>query len=209
MTRLYLARHGETEWNLEKRLQGHLDSPLTKLGVLQANWLAAALNDVPLDVIYTSSSPRAYRTAESILQDRKVELIATDELKEMNLGDWEGRIAPELEREYPEQFRAYWNAPHLFKPLTGESYEDVRIRVATFLEAILPQHEGQNVLLVTHTVTLKMIMASYEQRPLSELWNPPYIHPASLSLIEWVNGDPRIVLHGDSSHYQTDLNTTT
>jgi broad specificity phosphatase PhoE len=202
MTKLYIARHGETMWNIEKRLQGHMDSPLTELGVNQAGWLAEALREVHFDQIYASSSARAYRTAELIRLNRDLNITSTDDLKEMNLGDWEGRLASELEVEFPELFHQYWRTPHLYVPVSGESYTDVQKRVDAFVATILSQHQDQSILLVTHTVTLKLIMAYFEKRSLPELWNSPYIHPACLCLVEADVTDSRILLHGDTSHYQ-------
>jgi len=79
-TTLYLARHGETLWNVEGRLQGHLDSPLTEVGKRQAGWLRRSLESIPFDAIYTSPSGRAYHTAEILRGDRNVDIITCDSL---------------------------------------------------------------------------------------------------------------------------------
>ncbi|WP_412973888.1 histidine phosphatase family protein [Paenibacillus sp. OAS669] len=90
-TTLYLTRHGETEWNVEGKLQGHKDSPLTNLGKRQAKWLGASLKEIEFDAIYSSPSPRTYQTAEIIREERKIELSSCDSLKEIGLGSWEGQ----------------------------------------------------------------------------------------------------------------------
>jgi phosphohistidine phosphatase SixA len=84
-TNIYLVRHGQTEWNVEHRMQGHQDSPLTELGLTQAHWLGDAFEDKPLDLIYSSSSYRAFRTAELIRKDKVIDIIKHDDFKEMNL----------------------------------------------------------------------------------------------------------------------------
>lgn len=85
-TTVYLTRHGQTEWNVQQRMQGHQDSPLTPLGVQQAEWLGKGLREVPLDAVYASSSPRTLRTAEIILGERGIPVTACDEFKELCMG---------------------------------------------------------------------------------------------------------------------------
>lgn len=201
-TRLYLIRHGETEWNLQGRLQGHADSPLSQLGRQQAQWLAESLQDVRFDVLLSSSSGRTMETARIVRGLREQPIQAADIWREMHLGAWEGRLAEEIKLEQPESFGAFWSRQHEYKPDSGESYEALQERVLPALERLLEEHAGNTIGLFSHTVTLKIIMAHIEQRPLAELWNPPYFYPTCLSLVEWKEGRPRIVLHGDTSHFQ-------
>ncbi|NEW06446.1 histidine phosphatase family protein [Paenibacillus sp. SYP-B3998] len=202
MTKLYLIRHGETEWNVEHRMQGHADSPLSQLGSMQAYWLAEALDEVQFDVIHTSSSGRTLQTANIIKGRRELQIQSSDHWREMNLGEWEGRIAEAIKQEDQVNFHAFWNEPHRYKPLAGESFEDLQARVLPALNQLLAENVGQTIALISHTVTLKVIMAHFEQRPLEELWHPPYFHPTCLSLVEWREGSPQIVLHADTSHFQ-------
>ncbi|MBD0380432.1 histidine phosphatase family protein [Paenibacillus sedimenti] len=204
MTKLYLIRHGETEWNIEHRLQGHSDSPLSPLGRMQALWLSEALEDVPFDVICASSSGRTLQTATIVKGRRALPIISSDDWMEMNLGAWEGRIAEEIKQEDKDNFHAFWNEPHRYMPASGESYQDLLARVLPALERLLVEHAGKTICLVSHSVTLKVIMAHFEQRELAELWNPPYFHPTCLSMVEWKDGNQRIVLHGDTSHFRNE-----
>jgi probable phosphoglycerate mutase len=103
-TNLYLTRHGQTTWNVEHRVQGHLNSPLTDLGLEQASRLGYALSDVHFDAIYSSPSPRALRTAEIIRGTRPSRIIPHDSLREMHMGDWEGLRFDEIESTYPVQY---------------------------------------------------------------------------------------------------------
>src|SRR3712207_163192 len=98
MTTIYLTRHGQTEWNLNKRLQGWKNSPLTKLGISQAKALGERLKDTQIDVIYSSPIERAYKTAEIIKGNKDIEIIKHDGLKEFNYGDWEGLTIDEIEK---------------------------------------------------------------------------------------------------------------
>lgn len=202
--RLYMARHGETEWNLEGRMQGRLDSPLTALGVQQALWLGDALKDVAFAAVYASPSPRARRTAELICGDRALTVSDNAAFYEMDLGLWEGRLHERVKRQEPERHEAFWNRPQLYKPAQGESFADVRARVVPELARLARRHRGRNVLIVTHTVTLKVAMAHYTGRTLEELWHPPYFHPACLCVVDVEDDRHAVVRHGDVSHYRED-----
>lgn len=200
---IYVTRHGETVWNVEHRLQGQRDSPLTPRGILQATWLRDALRDVPLDGIYTSSSPRARATAQILGEGRAVEIQASDDLREIDLGAWEGQLISEAQARHPAEYAAFWETPHLYRPVSGgESFAALQRRVVTAVEGILARHHGQTILLVTHAAALKALLSHFERRPLERLWQPPYIHPTALCKVVIANGLPTIELYGDISHYQ-------
>jgi probable phosphoglycerate mutase len=204
-TIIYLVRHGQTVWNVEKRMQGHQDSPLTKLGIMQANWAKEAFHDIKIDIIYSSPSNRAYRTAQIIRGSRDIPLIAKNNIREINLGDWEGAMIDDIQKEYPKEYNAFWQTPHMFQPKNGESYYDVQDRAIREIKGILKEHRGKTILIVTHTVTLKLIMAYFKNRTVLDLWDSPYIHPASISMVE-IKGEKYIIhRHGDTSHYKENI----
>ncbi|OPA73717.1 histidine phosphatase family protein [Paenibacillus selenitireducens] len=201
-TTIYLVRHGQTVWNTEHRFQGHQDSPLTKQGIQQAEWLSESLQNVHLDHIYASTSGRASRTADILKGDRNIPMTQTDDLMEQNLGVWEGRVQEEIQQLYPEQWESFWKNPSAFYVDASETYQEVLKRAVSLLQHILNEHAGQSVLLVTHTVVVKLLMAYFEGRPLRELWNLPYIHPTCLCKVEVYSDRSDIILHGDTSHYR-------
>lgn len=201
-TTLFLVRHGQTEWNIQHRFQGHQDSPLTELGIKQALWLGESIRNDPIDVIYSSSSYRAHRTAELIKVGREINIIDSDALREINLGIWEGRNQQEVKDSYPEQYDHFWNDPDEFHVQESESFKDVSERVVGQLNQIIDEHQGKSILIVTHSVAVKLIMAHFESRSMKDLWKPPYIHPVCLSKVEVKNDRFEIILHGDISHYQ-------
>lgn len=202
-TTLYITRHGQTEWNVEGRAQGHHDSPLTELGIHQATWLSEALHHIDFAAIYSSSTLRARRTAEILRVERSLEVVAHDHLREIHMGSWEGQKHSELQERYPEECFAFWNAPHLFKSVSGgESYYDAQERVLSLLTEIIARHEGEAVLIVTHAGTLKLILSYFEQRPLADLWKPPVIEPTALCKVVITDHVPTIALYGDTSHYR-------
>src|SRR6266700_1656919 len=202
-TTLYITRHGQTEWNVARIMQGHHDSPLTELGVSQAIWLSEALSHINFAAIYSSSTLRARRTAEIIRRQRSIEVVAHDHLREVYMGDWEGRKSSELEERYLDEFSAFWNTPHLFKSTSGgESYYDLQERVLPLLKEIIARHEGEEILIVTHAGTLKLMLGYFGERPLADLWKPPIIEPTGLCKVVIEDNIPTIELYGDISHYR-------
>lgn len=201
-TKIYLVRHGQTEWNVKHKFQGHQDSPLTDMGIKQAQWLEEAIRNEQIDMIYSSSSLRARRTAEIIRGTREIDIIESDDLREINLGIWEGRTQDEVKELYLEAFNDFWDNPEKFKVENSETFRQVSDRAINMMRQTVNDNQGKSILIVTHTVVVKLIMAYFEGRQMKELWNPPYIHPACLCKVE-VDGDQsRIILHGDISHYK-------
>ncbi|WP_339317766.1 histidine phosphatase family protein [Paenibacillus sp. FSL R10-2734] len=201
-TTIYLTRHGQTEWNVQNRMQGHMDSALTTLGVQQAEWLSRGMQAKKLDVIYASPSPRALRTAEIIRGERDVPLKTSDAFKEIGMGVWEGQDSAELVAQYSEQHRFFWEDPGQFKVEGSETFAEVQARALEKLQEIITEHQGETVLIVSHTVVIKLLMAYFESRELPKLWDLPYIYPTCLSRIDFTDGVPEILLHGDTSHYE-------
>ncbi|BFH13723.1 histidine phosphatase family protein [Paenibacillus melissococcoides] len=202
-TTLYLTRHGQTEWNVEERMQGHKDSPLTSLGVLQAEWLQQRLEPVRLDAVYSSSSLRAWRTARIAAGHKQVSIRPMDEFMEINLGLWEGQHIEFIENQFGQQYLHFFNRPDLYQPTgCGETYEQLISRVIPAIDSIISRHQGETVLIVTHRITLKTIMGYYGNKTLHELGSLPDIQSASLSKISIENRVPTIEMYGDTSHYQ-------
>lgn len=186
-------------------MQGHMDSPLTELGVRQAEWLRQSLVEVALDAIHSSSSPRAIHTAERLAEGRSISVSTDDRLKEIQLGNWEGLRKEEVKRDFPTEHFAFWNTPHLYEPGNGgETFHELRDRVIPAIGELLDRNKGKTILVVTHAASLKMIMAHFQGMPMSALWEPPYIQPTALCKV-LVDGEYfRIEMHGDVSHFRED-----
>ena len=200
MLRLYITRHGETEWNRQKRMQGWKDSELTDVGIANAISLGERLAGVEFNRFYVSSSMRTQQTAQYILGDRSIPIILDEELREIHMGSWEGETQVNLQQAYPEQFHDFWNNPHLFVPVGGETFYNFYARTLKALNRITRENEKGNVLIVTHTVVIKALLAHFKNDSLEHLWNPPYIHDTSLSIIEFNGNDPKILMEGDIAH---------
>ena len=138
MTTLLLARHGETDWNRELRIQGSSDIELNELGRRQAQLLAQELTDVELDAIYASDLSRARATAAAVAAAHGLEVRLDPRLRERSFGSWEGLTREDI-AEFPP------GARH-----DGESDEAVRERMLAAVAEIAAAHPGEQVLIVSH-----------------------------------------------------------
>lgn len=205
MVTIYLTRHGETQWNLENRLQGSKDSELTEKGINNAKRLGERLKDIPFNAIYSSPSGRAFKTAEYIKSNKDVPIYTDDNLKEIHLGDWEGKTKEEISaiESSSIEFLNFWNNPISYnhKPHKGEDLSLFKQRVATALERIISSNEEGNILIVTHAVVIKAILSFTRNIPTERMWDPPFIHGTSLTIFNW-DGEEYIFKEiGDTSHF--------
>lgn len=202
MPKLYITRHGETEWNIEGRMQGRKNSLLTPKGREQARWLSTRISEIPLDLIISSPSPRTLETAEIIRGEMPVPIIQDEHFLEMNVGRWEGVLKDDIEKLEPERSYTFWNQPHLFKADEGEDFYQVRERVLPWLKHILSTHKDKNILIVSHAIVLKILISYFERKPMEKLWDGQYIHGTSLTTVELMGEDSRIISQADTSHFK-------
>ena len=149
-TRIIAIRHGETAWNLDTRIQGHLDIPLSAVGHRQAERLAAALSDEPLAAIYASDLTRARQTAHYLGQAHGVAVTPEPALRERGFGDFEGKTFSEIEALLPEQSLRWRRRDPEFAPAGGESLLALRSRVVAAAERLAAQHPGELIALIGH-----------------------------------------------------------
>ena len=168
-TKIYLVRHGETEWNKQKRLQGHKDSPLTPNGIAQAYKTKKLLDELPIDHAYVSPLNRARSTIAIILEGRPLKVVVRPNLKEINLGAWEGKIRSETELSHPDEYLAFWKKPDAFKLAGAETFQALQDRVVEELEQLFREGDGKNIFVVSHWIAIKVALAHYSSTPLSEL----------------------------------------
>lgn len=194
-TRLYLVRHGETTWNAEGRLQGQSESSLSARGVAQAMERSAEMQGYQFDVCYCSSSNRARETLQLLLGgDGAPNVNYRDELRELALGSWEGRLLDELEAEQPELFWQYTQQPDQFKLPTAETFQQLQRRGVDTLHHIMRSHQGQRVLVVSHGALIKASLLYWLGRSLTHMWKEPRISNCSCSVLEFSIGEEIRVL---------------
>jgi broad specificity phosphatase PhoE len=159
VTTVYLARHGESDWNAANRFQGHADRPLTELGRLQAIELADALEArAPLSAIYTSPLQRAMETASIVGARLGLEPAAVDDLREVDVGAWSGLSRTEVEERFPEGFGRWLDGGEGWED--GETYAQMAARVLRALRQIADSHPGDEVLVVSHGGPIRAIHAA-------------------------------------------------
>lgn len=169
-TTIILVRHGETDWNKELIFRGHIDVPLNKTGLMQARKTAAALQEAPLKAVYSSPLSRAYVTASTIAEARGLTAMKEEAFNDPSFGLWEGRPVAEVAREYPEEFRKWMEAPHLWKAPGGETLAAVRGHSWSRLLELTREFEGETLAVVSHRVVLKLLILSALGLDESKFW---------------------------------------
>ena len=149
-TRILAIRHGETAWNVDTRIQGHLDIPLNAKGRWQAGRLAEALRDEPVHAIYASDLTRAWETAQYLGQMQSLPVAKEKGLRERDFGDFEGKTFAEIEALLPEQAMRWRKRDPEFYPAGGESLIALRARVLQAAEQLAALHPGEQIALVSH-----------------------------------------------------------
>jgi broad specificity phosphatase PhoE len=158
VTTILLARHGESDWNHERRWQGHADRPLTARGREQADDLADRLDAIRLDAIYASDLERARDTARVVAERRGVTVETLRALREVDVGSWSGLTREEAEQRYPQDF-ARWKAGDTGWR-DGETYEEMSVRVLACVAEIVKCHADGRVLVVSHGGPIRAIHAA-------------------------------------------------
>jgi len=198
---IYLVRHGQTEWDEERRMQGRKNSDLTAMGREDSKYLAKELSHTEFSQIYSSPLERAMETARYIMVGRTQEIIPFEAFKEMNFGEWEGMVDREVKSRYPEDHFDFMNRPNLFKPLGGESFEELRERVEKGLDDLIATAVGDRILVVTHTFVIKTILSIVHDYPVDDFWNTTFLKSTSLTVLR-VDDEGKIeaIVEGDVSH---------
>lgn len=165
-TYLGLLRHGQTVWNLEKRIQGRMDSPLTNDGIHRCRKWARHLASPAWswDRIITSPLPRARKTAEYINENLTIPMAVDDGLREQDWGLWEGLTIGEVKKNFPNQLEQQVSLGWSFCPPGGESRLEVSERVTGALAAHVKKHPGEQLLIITHQGVIKSLIYRIENR---------------------------------------------
>ena len=197
-TRLLAIRHGETAWNVDTRIQGHLDIPLNETGLQQARWLAQALAERDaVQAIYASDLARAHVTAQTIAQAMGLTVSLHPGLRERAFGDFQGRTFAEIEAELPQE-ALHWRqrSPEWTPPGAGESLLALRERVLATVEALAARHVGEQIVLVAHGGVMDVLYRAATRLDLQapRTWSLPNTAvnrllwtPEGLSLVGWAD----------------------
>jgi 2,3-bisphosphoglycerate-dependent phosphoglycerate mutase len=203
-TRIIAVRHGETDWNLATRLQGHVDIGLNDKGRWQAQRLAQALAvREPITAIYSSDLQRAFDTAYAVAQATQAPLHTTTGLRERSFGAFEGLTYADIETQHPEDARRWRQRDPHWAPPQGESLLALRERVLSTAQAIAAQHLNEQIVLVAHGGVMDMLYRAAAGVDLQapRTWN---LGNAAANRVLWSSEGFSIVGWSDTSHLDDD-----
>jgi probable phosphoglycerate mutase len=201
-TRVFLIRHGATTLSAEDRFAGSTDVPLSDEGRRQAQRLASRLSGEKIAAVYASDLARTQETARILAAPHGLEVQARPGLREISHGHWEQMTRKEVEAHFPEEAFEWENDPYTFAPAGGESGLAVTARALPVLMDLVRAHPGQNVVVVSHKATIRLILSSllgFDPRRYRDNLDQ---NPAALNIVDFK--DPtraRLTLFNDTSHY--------
>jgi probable phosphoglycerate mutase len=204
-TILYAVRHGETEWNLIGKQQGHLNSPLTATGIKQAHALAAGLSDKGIEIIYSSDLGRAFQTAEVIAAKLTLPVNVDSRLRERHLGTMQGLTKAQFREQFPHESAAFDSGDPDYILPDGESARQRYERCLACSSDLVSRHLGRTLLIVAHGGLLNSLFHHTLKIPLTDprrfsLFN------AAINRFSVTNHSWRLDSWGNTSHLH-DINT--
>lgn len=171
MTKIFLIRHGETEWNKIGKLQGSSDIKLLPEGIEQAYMLAKHAPFHTVDAIYSSDLSRAVMTAEILSEKFGLPVIKERGLRETSFGDWEGRYLSELAKENPSGFEYFFTKPDKVQPPNGETFLQSQARIMNALDEIICDNEDKNIIVVSHGAAIRLIICAALEIRIRKMWS--------------------------------------
>lgn len=200
-TTVLLARHGQTESNVSGFYMGRSAEDLNDVGYAQARSLASRLAGLPIASVYASPLQRAYVTATILAKPHNLKVKVSDDLNEIQLGDWQGLHLNEVSQRWPELWQQWRADPSESAIPGGESFQQVAERAIRAFETVVAAESGRQVLIVTHEIVVKVLVA----RALgvsNSIYRRFEINNASLSIIRLTNGKTRLITLNDTSHLE-------
>src|SRR5450830_1206058 len=200
-TRIIAIRHGETAWNVETRLQGHLDIALNPKGVWQARQVAQALSQETLHAVYASDLQRAWQTGQAIAQTCQAPLVPNPGLRERGFGSFEGKTYAEIATQWPDHSDLWRRRVPDWAPPGGESLKTLRERVSTTVDQLAQQHLGEQIVLVAHGGVMDMLyrLATGQELQAPRSW---HLGNAAINRLLWTPEGMTLVGWADTSHLE-------
>lgn len=198
-TQVFIVRHGETEWNLTGKMQGHSDSPLTAVGTAQAEALAEGLKNQSFSALYSSDLVRAYETARRIIAKNHLTIMTDSRLRERNLGIFQGLDKQGIETQFPDEYQHYITHGATYVVPNGESGQQFFDRCVTCLTELAAKHLGERILVVTHGGVLTNLFKSTVGLPVASPRRFSVLN-TSINVFSCHNGVWMLERWGDLSH---------
>jgi len=206
-TKIIFVRHAEAVGNLIREFHGWTDKGITERGRIQAQKVALALKDTPVDVIYSSILKRTMETAEYISKSKGIPVIPRDDLKEINGGLWEGMPFADLPRVYPKEYATWETQPHLHQMPEGESITGFQQRVISAVTDIIGREKGKNICIVTHGTAIRVLLCWFKGWKPEQIIQIPWFDNTAVTIITEDEGRFDIELEGDASHLDEETST--
>lgn len=200
-TTVLLARHGQTESNVSGFYMGRSAEDLNDVGYAQARSLASRLAGLPIASVYASPLQRAYVTATILAKPHNLKVKVSDDLNEIQLGDWQGLHLNEVSQRWPELWQQWRADPSESAIPGGESFQQVAERAIRAFETVVAAESGRQVLIVTHEIVIKALVA-HALGVSNSIYRRFEINNASLSIIRLTNGKTRLITLNDTSHLE-------
>lgn len=207
---IYLIRHGETDWNTKKLLQGAMDIPLNQNGIEVAEITSEALKEVPFDCIYSSPLSRARQTAEILKRDRDIPVILDERLREIGFGPYEGLCCSRENYSIPdENFLKFFLDPGNYVPVEGaESIRHLCQRTTEFLHELVknPELQEKTILVSAHGAVVKGLLSSLTITDLKDFWGKGVHRNCGVSVLEAKDG--KVLLREEDVIYYDEARST-
>jgi broad specificity phosphatase PhoE len=170
MTRVYLVRHGTTDWNKEEIFRGRLDCKLNETGQAEARALAGYFKDIPVEVIYSSPLSRATETAQVIAAAKGLRVLPDPAFMDMDFGAWQGLPLKEVKEKYSDLYRVWRERPQAITFPGGENLAQVRARAREGLTRVVQDNPEKTVLIISHRVVTKVLICAVLGLDDSHFW---------------------------------------
>jgi len=198
--RCFLVRHGQTDWNLEQRIQGQSDLPLNAAGLRQAEELAGYFASRPLTALYASHLQRSRQTAEAIARETGLEIMVDPDLAEIYLGEWEGLTAQEVDGRYQGAYRLWQSSPSQVRIPGAEPLTRFRIRARAAFSRIVDRHPDGRVAIVTHGGVIASLLSDSLDADYDALLRRLSLDNAGVSAVEHAVRPPQILWINETGH---------
>jgi len=169
MGQLILVRHGQTNWDVESRVQGVLDIPLNADGTKEAQNISGELSKSKIHAVYSAPASCCFATACEIAFPHKVKVKKVDEFNEVNDGVWQGLLVKDVKKRYKKQYSSWKTSPVSGRPPGGESIREAYDRVIRAVHKIVDKHRDENICIVSGDMTLSIIKCHFKNLNIEEI----------------------------------------
>ena len=204
-TRIYLVRHGQVEGHEEKRYNGQVNVPLTALGRIQSERVCDCLQGIVLDAVYSSDLDRSRYCANLIASTHHLDVVTHEALRELHIGEWEGRTWAELQETCSDDWQARLKDLVNFQVPGGESLLDAANRIRPVLARLLDRHRGGDIALVAHGGVNRIILLDAIGAPLQQAFSIEQDY-GCLNIIDYFDeGHALVRLLNGTAHQATEI----